>query len=506
MFTRYIFFLTGIAFLLASCKGGEPHPNKTVAMETGEKTRMKWQNVLKPVEIISEETAGNVQAWPRLGVCVGNSLPESGEVFSGEAFVREGNKYVSADRNVMTADTLANIRVCYPFHEGMDAHDTLRLDAPFEENLYGVETGRNTGSNLTVRVKLQSSMALLRIACESDDLRDRLKGLSITGEHIYTQGLYLPYTGKWLEGKAEGSIQEQADCLLNNGRNHDFYLIPTGAASPVTISARINGNFHAVRTTFPPLSPGCLVHITLRKEKDGLAINGSWVETERPLACPVPGTKVDSVLIGHYLQADGTVQAEKDTFSVAVVVETDGRHGKAVALADCEGYYVFSGKKSRSGKTFATLDGKRKEGILNPAEGIKAEDAVIFKPGMPYPDDYALGYDDGASLTQRLLDAQEESMEKPVLLYGRRSMLAETRRHPGSYVPSLAEMAWLYYQMECDKAFRRQVHLAPLEGEYLTITESGKQTSYRMDFTYGIVTGQLSKRYAQGKLRLFYLF
>ena len=34
----------------------------------------------------------------------------------------------------------------------------------------------------------------------------------------------------------------------------------------------------------------------------------------------------------------------------------------------------------------------------------------------------------------------------------------------------------------------------------------GKDTFYMMEFTNGIVTGGLSKRYAQAKLRLFYLF
>ncbi len=502
---RYI-LLIGIAFLLASCKEGEQHKDKIIAMETGEKARMEWQKVLKPVEIIPDNMVRNVPAWPCLGVYVGTSLAGDEKAFAGKEFMKKGNKYVPSDSDVMMADTAAIVRVCYPFHKGLYVHDTLRLDAPFGENLYGVETGRSIESSLAVRIRLQSSMALLRIACESDDLRDRLDGISITGERIYTHGSYQPYTGKWMEEKANRSIRVQTDCLLNNGRNHNFYLIPTGTASPVTIGVRINGVLHDVRTTIPPLPPGCLVYLSLRKEKDGLAINGSWVETERPLVCPVSKARIDSVRIGHYLQADGTIQAGKDTLTVAVVVETDGRHGKAVSLTDSEGHYVFSGKEHRNGKTFATLDGKRKEGILNPTEGIKTEDAIIYKPGMPYPEDCALGYSDGASLTQRLLDTQGETLEQPGLLYDRRSMLGETRRHPGSYVPSIAEMAWLYYRLECDKDFRRQVCLDRPEGEYLTSSESGEQTFYRIDFTYGIVTGQLSKRYAQGKLRLFYLF
>ena len=85
-------------------------------------------------------------------------------------------------------------------------------------------------------------------------------------------------------------------------------------------------------------------------------------------------------------------------------------------------------------------------------------------------------------------------------------MLQEAARHPGGYVPSLGELAKLYYLLECDKSSLLKGLIDPLQGEYLTSSESGKDTFYMMDFTNGIVTGGLSKRYAKAKLRLFYLF
>ena len=85
-------------------------------------------------------------------------------------------------------------------------------------------------------------------------------------------------------------------------------------------------------------------------------------------------------------------------------------------------------------------------------------------------------------------------------------MLQEAARHPGSYVPSLGELAKLYYLLECAKPSKLKGLIAPLQGEYLTSSESGKDSFYLMDFTNGIVTGGLSKRYARAKLRLFYLF
>ena len=85
-------------------------------------------------------------------------------------------------------------------------------------------------------------------------------------------------------------------------------------------------------------------------------------------------------------------------------------------------------------------------------------------------------------------------------------MLQETARHPGGYVPSLGELAKLYYLLECAKPTTLKGLIPPLQGEYLTCSESGKETFYLMDFSHGIVTGRLSKRYTQAKLRLFYLF
>ena len=343
------------------------------------------------------------------------------------------------------------------------------------------------------------------VVCESDDLRDRLDGITLIGDDIYTESSYQPYTGRWLDKKAVGSIQaENTDCQLNNGRKHDLYLIPTETACSVTIIIRINGKGHALRTMLPPLTAGSMTHLSVRKGSKGVAINGSWVETERDLVHEHRIMPVDSVQTGHYLQRDGTIQAERDTLSIAVVVETDGKHGKAIALSDCDGLFVFANSHITSGKQFPTIDGTRKEGIINPTAGISEGDKIIYKPGMPYPNDCALGYTDGASLTQGLLEADGQAQQSHS--FGRQAMLQETARHPGGYAPSLGELAKLYYLLECAKPSTLKGLIAPLQGEYLTCTESGKDTFYMIDFTNGIVTGGLSKRYAKAKLRLFYLF
>ena len=485
------FLMICIGLLLASC-GGERQPQSTVAaIESGEKTRVEWQKARKPVAIRIEGMKGTSPAWPQLGVYmdVSTTTPEERQAFAGVVFTRKGDVYVSGDRHAVTSDTTATISVCYPYRKELRTNDTLRLTAPFGENLYGVESHRNIGNDIQPTFRLQSSMALLRIVCESDDLRDRLDGITLIGDDIYTEGSYQPYTGRWLDKKAVGSIQaENTDCQLNNGRKHDLYLIPTETACSVTIVVRINGKDHALRTMLPPLT----------------AINGSWVETERNLVYEHRMMPVDSVQVGHFLQRDGTIQAERDTLSIAVVVETDGKHGKAVALSDCQGLFVFSGNGVSSGRRFSTIDGTRKEGIINPINDIHEDDKIIYKPGMPYPNDCALGYTDGASLTQGLLEADGQAKQSHS--FGRQAMLQKAARHPGNYVPSLGELAKLYYLLECAKPSTLKGLIAPLQGEYLTCTESGKDTFYMMEFTNGIVTGGLSKRYAQAKLRLFYLF
>lgn len=502
-----VFLMICIGLLLASC-GGERQPQSTVAaIESGEKTRMEWQKARKPVAIRIEGMEGTSPAWPQLGVYmdVSTTTTEERQAFAGVVFTRKGDVYVPGDRHAVTSDTTATIHICYPYRKGLGTNDTLRLTAPFGENLYGLESHRNIGNAIQPTFRLQSAMALLRIVCESDDLRDRLDGITLIGDDIYTEGSYQPYTGRWFDKKAVESIQaEDTDCQLNNGRRHDLYLIPTGTACSVTIVVRINGKDHALRTMLPPLTAGSMTHLSIRKDSEGVAINGSWVETERGLAYEHPMMPVDSVQVGHFLQRGGTVQAERDTLSIAVVVETDGKHGKAVALSDCQGLFVFSENGVSSGRRFSTIDGTRKEGIVNPIKDIHKDDKIIYKPGMPYPNDCALGYTDGASLTQGLLEADGQAKQSHS--FGRQAMLQEVARHPGSYVPSLGELAKLYYLLECVKPSALKGLIAPLQGEYLTCSESGKDSFYLMDFSHGIVTGGLSKRYVQAKLRLFYLF
>ena len=178
------FLMICIGLLLASC-GGKEQPKSTVAaIESGEKTRTEWQKSRKPVEILIEAQEGTSPAWPHLGVCmdVSTTTPEERQAFAGAMFTRKGDVYASANRHALTSDTTTAVSVCYPFRKGLETNDTLRLTAPFGENLYGVETHRVIGNAIQPTFRLQSSMSLLRIVCGSDDLRDRLDGITLIGD------------------------------------------------------------------------------------------------------------------------------------------------------------------------------------------------------------------------------------------------------------------------------------------------------------------------------------
>ncbi len=504
-----IILLSGIV-LMSSCDRQPQRQGSVAAQQTADKVRANWVKTQRLVKILLEDLNGKQLSLPQIGVYafMNEATEVEREAFKGVPFVRNGSEYLSPGRPAVTADTTAVFFVCFPCRQGLTDTDTVRMKAPFGENLYGTETSRSIGDAISVRMALRSSMTLLRIVCESEDVKDKLTKLVVGGENIATEALYQPYIGKWGEVMATGYLSaDDADCLLNNGRQHDFYLIPTRTSGEATLVTGINGKDHVLKATLPPMSAGSLTRLNLRKGKDGMAVSSSWVETERPIAPPCY-ERVDSVRTGHYLQADGSITMKRNEASIAVVIETDGRHGKAVALADCKGRYCFSTKGLSGGRMFPTIDGKRKEGIVNPRQedGIDEEDKIIFKPDMPYGDRCALGCPDGAGLTQKLLDRQRNGDIPNGNLAGfstGKEMLAEVKKHPGSYVPSLAEMAQLHFYQ---RTLGKETGCEPLSGEYLTCTESSERTFYLIDMGNGIITGTPSKRYLGLRLRLFHLF
>ena len=369
-----IYLLLVILLMGISCKEQKPQNQPLAAQETAVKVRDHWKEAEKPIHIEVEGLHSNSSFQSAtFSVCTdmtGNCVPCR----------MKGNRLQADGKGLSSEDTTVSVRLCFPYRKDLSSEDTLHLKQPFGERLYGIEQSRTIGEYIRVGMKLHSSLSMLRINIESDHLSDMLDELWIYGESLISEADYLPYHGKWLNRKENGILTtESDDCLLNNGRNHDFHLVPTGKKNPITLFAKVNKRDHALKTTLPPLQAGSLIQLNLKVGKGGqLHVESSWVESERTLSVPFTA-KADSIRIGCYLQYDGTISMKKDSLSIGVVIETDGRHGKAVALEDVEGIYTFGNRTLSSGKVFPTIDGKRTEGIVNPTHENTADEDERIK-------------------------------------------------------------------------------------------------------------------------------
>ena len=422
------------------------------------------------------------------------------DAFSGIPYAY-GHGCFASRQPAVTADSTATFRVCYPVHKGKTTADTLTFSAPFGEHMYGKEVSRSIQDHvIKVKMQLVSSMAVLRFQIESDQLQDQLGSFTLMSDNLYTDGKYLPYTGKWLAMHRGGTIRtKDLCCLLNNGRQHDVYLIPTDMASNVALIAHVNDKDYALRTTLPPLKRGSLTQLNLKLNKGKLSIGSSWVETTRTFVAP-NHIACDTVKVGYFLQNDGHVVSDHNGNCIAMVIETDGKHGKAIALKDEKGRHLFAGRDLTSNRFFPTIDGKSTEGRINPlkATPLDSINKIVYKPNMPYKESCALGYAHGATLSQMLISKMGINESE--------SMLTVMQTHKGSYVPSLGELAKVYYLQQPYSKFTFSSGYEPLEGEHLSSSESSDKTFYFLDFTTGAIAGGLSKRYSPMNLRLFYLF
>ena len=500
-FFQLLFLLSVILFV--SCSGSGKRDTAMTANQSGVITRAHWQAERKPI-VIETDTL--------LSECIGVSMllrdatADEFNALESARFDLSGKLYRANDHNALTSDSTATTAICFPVHRGVKATSAIDMKAPFGENLYGKEVSRTFGNETRIRYVWKSGMALLRIVTESDDVRDHLDRLTITGDYIYNSGLYMPYTGEWCQKKAEWSIDApEADCLLNNGRNHDFFLIPTDTAGVVSIRAIVNGTERILRKTIPPMHAGSLTELHLKVSRKDFVVSSSWVDSRRKFYINNrKGIVMDTIKVGHFLRSDGYVTAERDAKTIAIVYETDGKHGKAVAIEDSKGKFVFSNSELPAGKNFETIDGKRREGVLNPNphDGISDVNKIIWTPKMPYTEKCAIGYTDGAELTH-LIVLRSNKVSAKARGFKCESMMTEVERHHGAYVPSLGELVRLYYLVK-----HRKVDLPgliPLEGEYLTSNENGSQY-YMIDFTTGIIASSLSKQYGAAQLRLLYQF
>lgn len=509
---KLFYFIFFSLLFLASCREKEQEQKATQAITAAETIRDQWLRSRKALEFVVE--TGQSDALAKMGKLGVFSHSQDATVeeqlsLTGVPFRYKSNgRFIPDNREIMTGDSTALFYVCYPYMSGLTPEDTLLLKAPYGEYLYGKEISRSFGERFTVRIRMQCTTSLLRFRLESQDITDELHKVSVVGQQLFTHARYSPYTGEWHElSEPNRPIEYQFDRVMNNYQYVDVLLPPVDGSSDITVAVGMNAKEYTLHTTVPRLKRGEMTQLNLILESAGLKISSSWVEEQRDY-CFAPKAGVDTVRVGNYLQNDGSVSELRDSASVAVVFVTDGKHGKAMALKDCEDMKLFSSRKLTSGKVFKTVDGTKKEGFINPSrsDGVEEENRLVYKPSLPYPESCALGYTDGCSLCRALLRKYKGGEREGKSNYGE-EMLTELLTVKGAYVPAVAELVHVYYLLQpyAEKPLTAEGLELP-EGEYLSSSESSETNFYMFDFNHGVVTGAFSKQFARLKLRLFYIF
>lgn len=304
-----------------------------------------------------------------------------------------------------------------------------------------------------------------------------------------------------ISGREDHEIQDHADQLLTHPFEKEYAVAPEEEQTEISISAVVGGKECFARTIVPHLFLDTRTQLNLNLSGDRLRMVSCWIE-EFVGDLQEQNAAVDTVQVGCYLDDRGDITSDYQPSSVAIVFETDGFHGKAVALSDAQGEWVFSSGGSSSGFIFESLDGVAREGVLNRRRHDADSLGILFyNASLPYTSDCAFSNVDGFDLCWRLKSADENTVLQD------RDMLGIALLRDGSYVPSAAEMALLYntiHGYNGEMLLRKGFHVP--QGSYLTSSESSENSVYSMDFTQGALTAFASKRFSPLRVRLFYIF
>lgn len=478
------------ATLLAGCSGNTRNGEALSAHHTAERVKDGWLKMSKPLEIeVTGRTKAELEAIGSLAVWLDGMEENKAMEFHFDGKVFKPSVPVMADSAALPL-------ACYPFLPSLHPADTVAVSHPLGERLVGqIQSVTQTNDKTKITMKLEELTALLRLILKSDNISDVMQALEIQGDCVATAGFLFPLKGK-LDGRRSDTdhvCSVLSDCLLNNGIPHDFNLIPTEDSGEIHITLKTNGKNMSVSTTLPPLRRGSSTELRLHVSDGRLSLGSSWVDTRHPFE-KQPVTFTDSVKAGYFLQKDGTISPKLDENSLAWVITTDGRHGKAVALDDNSTSNRFRKKSFRTGHLFETADGRLREGYFGQPQ--EEEEHIVFSPRIRYPGSCALGFDDGAALTQSILShADGHSLKN----------FQDKRVLPSAYIPSLAEMARLAYHLEKHRDKLPSFFKKP-EGIYATSSESGADTFYSIDMSGWFITAYNSKEHSDMKTRLFYLF
>jgi hypothetical protein len=222
-----------------------------------------------------------------------------------------------------------------------------------------------------MNIDLKDITSLLRIRLKSDRIEDVLDDIALQGVGTLQSATYDTPLGVLRMDVSHGTLSHLVNCMLNNGMAHDFHLIPVEEPCEATLTVTVNGTPHRVTTLLPPLRDGSITELYLMLHQGKLTVGSSWVDTKFAFS-PIRTYRNDSIRVGDFLQKDGSCSAFRNEESIALVIESNGRHGKAVALKDNEKVSLTGKNRFCTGRLFETVDGKRKEGSYKPKANSKA--------------------------------------------------------------------------------------------------------------------------------------
>lgn len=478
---------------LISCSGGKKNEEALTAHNTVVKVKEEWSKVEKPLTItILDRDKAELEAIGSIGVFLTDSPEETAKEFhfDGESF---------KPLNVINVDSTVTPIVFYPFHAGLHLNDSVKVDSILGPRLLGIyNSTTQTTDNINVKMTLKDVAALLRLKIKSDNITDVLDAITIQSTRCLLTDYFRPTDGKWCEVRGTHKIMTASTgYMANDGRDHDFYMQPSEDSDEITIEITINDKDYKVSTIIPPMREGSITELRLSLVKGKLNIGSSWVDTKHPFTT---GKKVvnKNVQPLQFLKDDGTITPVYDTDCIAMVIETDGTHGKAVALKDSSLGMIICGKEFSTGVITPTVDGRYSEGCFNPnmLDPDYPENVIAFNPGVRYSKECALGYRDGGLLTSTIIancGLKTYDMFKSQTKFGT------------AYIPTVYELFSLSYFLT--------KHIESIPSEfvysedfYTTCCESSPDTYYAVTLMTCCVSSYNSKRYPNTNLRLFYLF
>ena len=489
MKTKISISVSLICLLLCSCGDKSAKTEALSAHNVTEKVKEDWSKVLKPLEIIVPErdneeleTIGSLSVWID-GINENNAVE----------FHYDGTSFKPL--TPVNVESSVRPKVFYPFKTGISRTDTLMVQTPLPQYLTGKLTYIETKEDkIIASVELQDLTALLRFRFQSDDVTDVLKAVKISGKCLNKNGIVLPFKGEVISDERNlVSCEVKPDKLLNNGQALDFHLFPTDEGGDIDISIVVGSKSYQLSTIIPPLRKGSITELRLKLNNNRLTVGSSWVDTKHPFIRPIQQL-TDSVQTSYWLQKDGLISPGYNDNCIAIVIETDGKHGKAVALADVSNPIQFI--PFRSGIIYETVDGKEKEGCYRGNLIIENEELIEFSPSVKYSDKCAFGLKTGSALTKELLNNSSEEARK---------LFTETLQAPCGYIPSLYELAQLSAYLISKEGNMPEQFIMP-EGFYMSVCESGEDIFYSLNPITCRITAYNSKKYLNIKQRMFYLF